>query len=52
MKKKWLWGGVVVLALVYIFKPGWLSFKNGGGPLGGPTGGPQPGTAAGTGGEF
>ncbi len=53
--KRYWWTAVVVVVLVYVFKPGWLQFKNGGGKLGGPVGGPntsQPLTSAGTGGEF
>jgi len=50
-KRNW-WILAIVGVGVYMFKPGWLKFKNGGGPIGGPIGGTLPKPAAGTGGEF
>lgn len=50
--KRYWWLMLGGLVLVYAFKPGWLKFKFGGGPVGGPIGGTVPKPAAGTGGEF
>lgn len=48
LKRNW-WTLAIVAIAIYLYKPNWLKFKHGGGPVGGPVGGTIDKPAAGGG---